>query len=74
MRRRLSRLLMEAAEVRREACHTSRSLRSMCCAVVARLEECAERRVAGQVLLPCPSLAVGQIGLARNEIPPPYGE
>jgi hypothetical protein len=46
----------------------------MCCAVVARLEECAERRVAGQVLLPCPSLAVGQIGLARNEIPPPYGE
>ncbi len=28
----------------------------------------------GQVLQPCPSVAVGQIGLARNEIPPPYGE
>ena len=32
------------------------------------------RAACGQVLQACPSVTVGHIGLARNEIPPPYGE
>ncbi len=53
-----------------------------CCVMLLRLvifrdrsqRKCLLMDYGVQVLLPCPSLAVGQIGLARNEIPPPYGE